>query len=120
MAEIKIDADLWRKEAGLGICTDPRREFGRDYRILALLDRVAELEAKVARVEAALADFRDHGLRADLTPTMPIQSAEDYGRWTEYLRRIDNAVRDRARAALLANGIEREPSGSALAGESDE
>ena len=32
--------------------------------VLALLDRVVELEAVVGRVEAALADFRDHGLRA--------------------------------------------------------
>lgn len=32
----------WRREADLGVCTDIRKDFGRDYRILALLNALVE------------------------------------------------------------------------------
>ena len=33
-----------REEAGHGVCSDPRKEFGRDYRIITLLDEIERLQ----------------------------------------------------------------------------
>lgn len=46
--------EAWRREAGLGICTDGRREFGRDYRILDLLDALEAAEQERDRLDAHL------------------------------------------------------------------
>lgn len=60
--------------------------------------------AEVRRLRAVLEDLADHGLRADLTPTMP--NANDtgalYSNFARYLRRLDETLRDRARRALEA------------------
>lgn len=53
------------------------------------------------RTETLARDIADHGLSADLNPTMPSSdSAALYVRWSEYLRRLDASLRERARAAL--------------------
>lgn len=39
------EVDMFRREAGLGVCTDPRGEFGRDYRILALIKALEDAQA---------------------------------------------------------------------------
>jgi hypothetical protein len=39
---------LWLDEAGLGVCTDLRSEFGRDYRIVTLVCAMHTMGAEVA------------------------------------------------------------------------
>lgn len=61
----------------------------------------------------ALVDFRDRGLRCDLTPTRPIAagvSSDEYVWWADYLRRADEQVRLRATNALAAYEREVEDS----------
>jgi hypothetical protein len=75
--------ELWRKEAGLGVCSDPRHEFGRDYRILDLLDALVVAEQMLddereriaqeidrRRAEARTA-FRQHNAGRDLSAKPP-------------------------------------------------
>lgn len=37
---------VWRIEAAHGVCSDSRREFGRDYRILALIEALDDGPAR--------------------------------------------------------------------------
>lgn len=56
---------------------------------------------RAERAEAALLDLAEHGLRCDLTPTMPLRDAPDtYMAMVRYLRRSDDYVRARARRGL--------------------
>jgi hypothetical protein len=64
-----------------------------------LIDQLAEVIEENRRLTEALVDFREYGLRCDLNPTMPSGSWE-YGAWSDYLRRADANVRDRASRAL--------------------
>jgi hypothetical protein len=62
---------------------------------------IAELDARISKLEAALKDFAEHGLRCDLNPTMEFKNMTMlYGRMTGYLKRADENVRERARRAL--------------------
>lgn len=67
---------------------------------------VLALVAEVRRLRATLQDIADHGLRADLNPT--VSSAMDgggtYRELTAYLRRLDSTLRERARRALDLDG----------------
>jgi hypothetical protein len=54
-------------------------------------------EDRVKHLEAALTDLRDHGLRFDLIPT---HRPGDEEFWHDYIRRMDNSARERARHAL--------------------
>ncbi len=55
--------------------------------------------ARAEKAEAALRDLADHGTRHDLNPTMP-GGNEGMTHLLRYIERMDQAVRDRARAAL--------------------
>lgn len=55
----KAERAMFRYEAGLGVCSDPRGEFGRDYRILAVLDALDDTEAHLAAARSALAAVRE-------------------------------------------------------------
>jgi hypothetical protein len=59
-------------------------------------------EERVAELERALGDFADHGLRADLTPTMFFNGDDKtmYTAMCTYLRDLDAGLRRAARAAL--------------------
>ena len=59
----------------------------------------ADLHAERDRLRAVLRDIADHGLRADLTPTVD-GSSDVYRQMTAYLRRLDASVRERARRVL--------------------
>jgi hypothetical protein len=68
---------------------------------------IAELARENERLVAALTDLRDHGLRADLNPTMDFGVGEGratavdmYQQMTAYLRSIDTSVRNQAAHAL--------------------
>lgn len=53
------------------------------------------------RMGEALEDFRDHGIRADTTPTMTGRSGTELVQWFyDYLAGIDKTVRARATRAL--------------------
>lgn len=65
----------------------------------------SSLSARADSAERALRDFAEHGLRADLSPTLngasvPTVFASAYA----YLHRLDESVRDRARRGL---GVDR-------------
>lgn len=58
-------------------------------------------DARITELEEFAHDLATHGTRFDLTPTMNCRDAETlYGGMSEYLRRIDDTIRDRARIAL--------------------
>lgn len=61
--------------------------------------RVERAEAGQARLREALVDIADHGLGADLTPTMP-SGPGLYRAFVNYLGRCDSTLRERARRAL--------------------
>lgn len=62
----------------------------------------AQLEAENAALTEALRDFAEHGLRADLNPTMMHwnDGTAMYSALCRYIQRIDEIVRARAAAAL--------------------
>jgi hypothetical protein len=71
----------------------------------AYMDRMAvDMDAKAARIaelEAFVADLAENGLRFDLTPTMNLADVEIlYAGFADYLHRIDSAISDRARALI--------------------
>lgn len=62
-------------------------------------------DEELAALREALEDISKHGLRADMNPTQPV------GNWKEvtiffldYLKRIDDSLKERARAALEGKG----------------
>lgn len=70
MSMTREQRQQWRHEAGLGICLDPRREFGRDYRILDLIEAIEEAEEKCAawqREHQYVCDERDRLRNAALS-----------------------------------------------------
>lgn len=73
-------------------------------RFSTTLNERDELRARVAALDAFVADIVAHGLRCDLTPTtnFGVTAGEMYTNLTDYLRRADTAIRDRARAILPA------------------
>lgn len=72
----------------------------------ALVKRFHNSEARERELEAALIDYRDHGLRFDLNPTHDLRYAQtEEGRaaamfWHAYIKDMDECVRRRARNAL--------------------
>lgn len=70
-------------------------------RIKELEDTLHKTLDGYARLRLALQDFRDHGVRADLNPTMAPKGMWDaIERLYAYLRRVDKSVRERATKAL--------------------
>ena len=66
-------------------------------------EAVQQLAERNARLVAALVDFRDHGIRADVTPAMSGRTIQHTVGWFyEYLASIDRRVRERAAQALQA------------------
>lgn len=62
-------------------------------------------EAGDAEVLAFVQDVADHGLRADMNPTHDCSSVESRETfWHRYIRRVDEALRSRAKAAIAARG----------------
>ena len=57
---------------------------------------------EIAELEKFVQDIAQHGLRADLAPTMDFSggSFDMYQRMTAYLRRIDESLRESARKVL--------------------
>jgi hypothetical protein len=67
----------------------------------ALLSSHAALAARCAALESELKDMAEHGLRFDLNPCHDMTDQNTSERfWHSYARRMDEAARDRARAAL--------------------
>jgi hypothetical protein len=63
--------------------------------------RAGTFENEIFRLQAALKDFAEHGLRCDLNPTIQFKDmTQVYGRMSSYLKRADENVRERARRAL--------------------
>lgn len=76
--------------------SEPDAEF-----IAHAREDVGDLLAEVKTLRAALTDIAEHGLRADLNPT--VQFGDDdhvYTQLTDYLRRCDAHIRERAQSAL--------------------
>lgn len=79
-------------------------------------ERIAHLEREAEQLIAALDELRtfaenvrDHGLRADTTPTM--NGKDDmYGQWSRYLQRIDDMIRAQAREALRRSSSDEDQS----------
>jgi len=71
---------------------------------------VPRLLARIRDLEAALRGFKDDGLRFDLNPTHDLRyAATEEGRaaamwWHDYIRRMDQSVRERAASALETKG----------------
>lgn len=73
----------------------------------AMLGQTDSLKARIAELEAALRDFAEHGLRADLNPTIRLHhQAEDL---LAYLKRLDISVRERAQDALATGPSPEQP-----------
>jgi hypothetical protein len=110
------------RDAALAEADDLRRELlaetyrpeGGEVVMRELIAAKAErdrLAAQVRAVEALARDLAEHGLRADLTPTVMFgDESHVYRQLTDYLRRMDSNVRERARAAL-ASAVTPEPEG---------
>lgn len=67
------------------------------------IEVILELATRLQVAEAALTDFRDHGLRADLNPTGVIRDCNHFEPemgWHEYLKSIEANVKERAVNAL--------------------
>ncbi len=82
-------------------------EHGSTGDFLCTLVRLepSSLSARAHMAENALRDFADHGLRADLSPTMNGSNVQTvFADAYAYLRRLDESVRERARRAL---GVDR-------------
>jgi hypothetical protein len=70
--------------------------------------RALEAERKLKEAKSALDDFLGIGVRADLNPTQPMGDWEEVSRfYLQYLKSIDDSVRDRARQALKEIGEDR-------------
>jgi hypothetical protein len=80
-----------------GYCDAKEREAART----ALLSSHAALAARCTALESELKDMAEHGLRFDLNPCHDMTDQNTSERfWHSYARRMDEAARDRARAAL--------------------
>jgi hypothetical protein len=65
----------------------------------------SEAEARIEELEQCLRDYEQHGLRADLNPTQPMGDWMEVSRfYLDYLKRIEESVKDRARTALAKRG----------------
>lgn len=72
-----------------------------------MLKQIRELEAQNKKLVEGLKDFRDHGLRADTTPTQPIGDWMQVSSfYLDYLERIESSVKSRAAGVLKELGIE--------------
>lgn len=64
-------------------------------------DILEEMARYALHIEKTLKDFKEHGLRCDLTPTMMLRDVPQlYEDFTRYLRRADEQVRARASRVL--------------------
>lgn len=54
-------------------------------------------QIELKQLRELVQDFADHGLRFDLNPTVFQRGVQPY---IDYIKRMDDSVRDRAKAAL--------------------
>lgn len=68
-------------------------------------EKAEQAAAAITRVREQLQDDAEHGLRADLTPTVMFgDESHVYRQLTDYLRRLDQSARERARSLLALLG----------------
>lgn len=73
-------------------------DYFKDKRIDELTNHLNILSDENLKLIEKLKDFENHGLRADLNPTQPIDDWMEVTRFfLDYLKRIDSSVRDRAK-----------------------
>ena len=105
-AEVSVNARIWHyyddDDSG-GLISNG--EFANGGTFVAVADYAA-LQSRNAELVEALNDFATHGLRFDLNPTHDLSYVgTDAGNraaefWHAYIKRMDESVRERARAAL--------------------
>lgn len=76
----------------------------------ALAQDVAEADRQLERLKAGLEDFRDHGTRHDVAPTIMVRLKSLFGLrdlgpprtrgWYGYVKEMDDYVRQKARTVL--------------------
>ena len=71
--------------------------------VAAAVNALPDLLDELERAREALSDMAEHGLRFDLNPTIAMGPDDSvYAQMSAYMRRMDQSVRERARAALDA------------------